>query len=208
MKKTTIIFDFDGTIADSIPFILKAAHELAKKYDFTPPPEEEIDSFKDKPPMEIIKRLKIPLYKVPFLIVEGQQLLHKYMKNVGYVKGMRKVLESLHTKGYTLGLLTSNSKENVEIFLHKQDLRVFDFVYSERSLFGKAPVLEKMMRKFSLKKEEVMYVGDEVRDVDACKKAHVDVVSVTWGFSSKPILKEHGPNHIVDKPEELLKLFV
>lgn len=206
MKKTTIIFDFDGTIADSIPFILKAAHELAKKYNFTPPPEAEIDSFKDKPPMDIIKRLKIPLYKVPFLIVEGQQLLHKYMKEVGYMKGMKNVLETLHERGYQLGLLTSNSKENVDIFIRKHELKVFDFVYSERSLFGKAPVLIKMMRKFGLDRDNVLYVGDEVRDILACDKAQVDIASVTWGFSSKSILKKHNPDHIIDRPEQLLSL--
>jgi phosphoglycolate phosphatase len=49
----------------------------------------------------------------------------------------------------------------------------------------------------------VMYIGDEVRDIDAAKKAEVAAVSVTWGYNTEEVLTKNNPKIIIKTPSEL-----
>ena len=57
-----------------------------------------------------------------------------------------------------------------------------------------------------LKNKEIVYVADETRDIEAAKKAKVRIISVTWGFNSREILKKQNPDFLVDRPEEILRI--
>jgi len=82
----------------------------------------------------------------------------------------------------------------------------FDFIYSDGSLFGKGKILKRVLKKYEFFKRNVVYVGDEVRDIDAAREAGIKIVSVSWGFNSKEVLGSNKPNYIVDTPAELLGL--
>ena len=56
------------------------------------------------------------------------------------------------------------------------------------------------------KAEEIVYIGDEIRDINAAKKAKVKVIAVTWGFNSKEVLSEYQPDALVDQPQELIEV--
>ncbi len=206
MNKKMIIFDFDGTIADSISFIFETANILAEKAGVKKLNTEELNLLRTKSPMEIIKTLKIPLYKIPFLLRDGRRLMHEKMEKIKFVDGMEEVLIELKSRGYRLGILSSNSKENIVKFLKKHRMEIFDFVHSELNLFGKDGALTRIIKENNLNKDEVLYVGDEVRDIESCLKIGLEVVAVTWGFNSRKILQEYHPQHIIDKPEELLMI--
>ena len=105
-----------------------------------------------------------------------------------------------------MGILTSTSEENVRKFLKKNKLELFDFIYSGSSIFGKHKVMKSLLKKQKLKRKEVIYVGDETRDIEAAKKAKVKIISVTWGFNTKQILKKQKPDFLIDKPKELMKI--
>ena len=62
------------------------------------------------------------------------------------------------------------------------------------------------MKSFHLKPVDIVYIGDEVRDVEAAKAMGVKIVSVTWGFQSKQILERGEPDYIAEKPKELEKI--
>ena len=63
-----------------------------------------------------------------------------------------------------------------------------------------------MLREKKFDKKDVLYVGDETRDITAAKKAKIKVVAVTWGFSSRKGLEKYKPDFLIDKPEELLEV--
>lgn len=206
MTKKTVIFDFDGTLADTMPYIYKVANEMAKEYGFPQLSSEEFNALRDKSPYEIIDQLHIPLLKIPFALHRGKQLLNSYMKNVSYIEGMDIVTKSLKTNGFSLGILTSNSRENIDIFLEKYHLDIFDFIYTENNLFGKQFSLRKILKEQKLAINSSIYIGDEVRDIEACQVLELDIISVTWGFSSKAALKKYKPTHIAEKPEDILNI--
>lgn len=105
------------------------------------------------------------------------------------------------------GILTSNSQENVNLFLEANNLQnEFSFVSSTSKLSGKARHLRSICRTFSCLPEHLLYIGDETRDIKACLKAGVPIASVTWGFNDKKILQEARPDHLIDTPQQLTEL--
>ena len=83
---------------------------------------------------------------------------------------------------------------------------LFEFVYSESSLFGKHVVLKRMCSKQNIDPLEVVYVGDEDRDIIAAKKVKIKIIAVTWGFNSKAKLSKEKPDYLVDLPMQIIEV--
>jgi phosphoglycolate phosphatase len=128
------------------------------------------------------------------------------IKTLKVFKGLPGVLTKLKTLGYSLNILTSNSKQNVELFIKQNDLLIFDQVCGDVSLFGKDKAILNFIKQNSLSKDKAIYIGDEIRDVVACKKAGIEIIAVSWGFNSKAGLQKSQPDYLIDKPTNLLSL--
>jgi HAD superfamily hydrolase (TIGR01549 family) len=201
----TIIFDFDGTLADTINLSVKCVNLLAEKYDLEP--IANIKELRKKSIKDIIKEnLELPWYKVIFLIKEVRSLLEDNLDEIKLFSGIKPLLNQLK-KNYTLGIVTSNNTFIVKEVLKKYSLDMFSFIHSDGSLRGKGRIIKKIIQKQNLKPEETIYIGDEVRDIIAIRKAGIKIISVTWGFNSKEILLENKPDFLVDKPKDMLALF-
>ena len=105
-----------------------------------------------------------------------------------------------------LAIISSNRIENIDKFIKHNDLDIFDFVHGKTDLFGKAGYLGKFLDDFDLDSSEVIYVGDEIRDVEACKKAGIKIIGVSWGLHTVEALKKAGVDYIVKKPSEVFKI--
>lgn len=180
-----LLFDFDGTIADSFASFIEIAGKLAKKHNFPPLPLEELEKFRAEDPRALIKQLKIPFYKIPLLAIDMKKMQQEYIPRIHPFAGLPEVLYELKKKGFTLGILTSNGKENVKQFLKNNNLYIFDYIHSDSSLFGKDKAIRNFLKQHTFSKEDVIYVGDEIRDIQACGKVGIKIMSVTWGFNSK-----------------------
>ena len=205
MQKT-IIFDFDGTIADSIPKneeILKVFNKIADENNFKNITFREIGKLRDVGLYESITLLKIPFYKIPFIAKRVRKIVKADETVSKPIKDMPKILNLLKKKGYALGIMTSNKKESVEAFLKKHNLEVFDFVYSGSNLFGKDKVLKNLFKKRKINPKYAIYVGDEIRDIQATKKIGLAIIAVAWGYNSKKGLLKHKPEYVAEKPSEL-----
>lgn len=114
------------------------------------------------------------------------------------------MLEHFYKK-YFVGILTSNTTENVEHFLHKHGLKqFFSDVRSEFQVFGKHTSLKKIVRFHKIKKQQIIYVGDETRDIEASNKARIKSVGVTWGFNSEQALSRFKPFGIANSPQDIV----
>ncbi len=206
MTKKTLVFDFDGTIADSFINFLEIVQSLITKYNLNPISNEELSKLRDLEANVLINKLKIPFYKLPFLARDMKKLQQSQIKTLKVFKGLPDVLTKLKTLGYSLNILTSNSKQNVKLFIKQNDLLIFDQIYGDVSLFGKDKAILKFIKQNSLSQETVIYVGDEIRDIAACKKAGTQIIAVSWGFNSKAGLIKSDPDYLIDKPSELLNI--
>ena len=153
---------------------------------------------------EFFKSLKISNLKLFYFLFKYQRKLVKEISNTKTFDGLPEVLDELKRSGLKMGVCTSNSKKNVKLFLENCNLDVFDFVYSSLDYFRKDRILKKAIKKFKLEKSKVIYVGDEVRDITASRKAGIRVASVTWGYNLESVLSQNNPDYIINQPKDLL----
>jgi phosphoglycolate phosphatase len=90
--------------------------------------------------------------------------------------------------------------------LERYDLNIFDFINTSIRIWGKSKGLKNLISKNGFAVEDIVYVGDETRDIDAAKKVGVRVAAVTWGYNSYEKLASHNPDYIIQKPQDLLTL--
>jgi len=206
-NKTSFIFDFDGTIADSIPLIFSVIKKVGPEYGYGVLTDEDIAWIREHHYRDLLKRYKIPLYKIPFFLARGRYEIEQIIHTVKPCVGMIDFLQELKATGKNLGILSSSKKDMILKFLERHNIvSLFDFVHSELNIFGKDKALISVMAKNKIQKDQAVYFGDEIRDIEACRKIGVDIVSVSWGFNAKDALLDHNAQVVVDSPEEILKL--
>ena len=203
---TSLLFDFDGTIADSFPLIVDLFYELTEQQPIVD--EQRINRLRQLPFRKVVKELDVPFHRVPGLIVRGKSLMQRRIGEVKPFPQIEQVLRDLRADGHRLFILSSNSEENIRKFLRKEKIEdYFEDVQGGASLLAKAHAIKKIMHKNELDPKDCVYIGDEVRDITAAKKAGVRVVSVAWGFNDRKALAKHKPFALVYRPTELIELF-
>jgi phosphoglycolate phosphatase len=198
-----LIFDFDGTLANTLSAIIKLINGHAQEYQIKPLEDKDVENLRGMSNLDIVRKYHIPLVKIPSLILRTQKELHKKIDQVELFPGIRDLILGLKRRGFRLGILTTNSRENVLKLLRARDLDVFDFIHAESNFLGKTRALLHLLHKHGLRKDEVIYVGDETRDIEACHHAGVAVIAVSWGFNRKDVLRAKNPTFLVDSPVEI-----
>jgi phosphoglycolate phosphatase len=207
MTQKIIIFDFDGTIADTLDALVSIANRLAVEFGYIQITPEELALLRNLTSREIIKYSGISVFKIPFLVKKVKGKLKDKIHEFKPISGIQEALIELQNEGYKLGIITSNSQENVTEFLKNNALDgLFDFIYSGVTIFGKTTIINNVLRQKQFKPQEVIYVGDETRDIEASKKANIKVIAVTWGFNSPEALAKQKPDFLINHPSELLKV--
>jgi len=207
MTQKAIIFDFDGTIADTVDALVSIANRLAEEFGYIPITPKELALLKNLNSREIIKYSGISIFKIPFLVKKVKTELKKKIPELKPIPGIKEALIVLKNEGNRLGIITSNSQENVTEFLKANDLdNLFDFIYSGVTIFGKTTIINNVLKQQQIKLQEVIYVGDETRDIEASKKANIKVIAVAWGFNSPEVLARQNPDFLAHQPRELLEI--
>ena len=204
----TIVFDFDGTIADTLSVVIRIANKFAEHYGYKKIPLSDLPKLREKKPSQVLKHLGISIFKLPIVARKISFEMNKEIVHLETAVDLRKTLMNLKEKGCVLGILTTNSRENVMEFLKNNNLELFDFVYAGRAVYGKSRLLKKLMKDKTIPHEDPIYVGDEIRQVEAAKKAGIPVIGVSWGYNSKDALQKAKPDHVVEKPEELQEIIL
>ncbi len=207
MKQKIIIFDFDGTIADSLEMLVTISNRLAVQFGYKQTSQIELARLKNLTSREIIKQSGISIFKVPFLLRKVKTEMSPEIKTLSLFAGMREVLIELDNIGHKLVIISSNSKSNILAFLEHNNLEnIFYYIYSGTTVFGKDKVINKFTRQENIDIADVVYVGDETRDIEAAKKSNVVAIAVSWGFNTKEALAKQNPDFLIDQPQELINV--
>lgn len=200
-----IVFDFDGTLVDSKAVFVSIYNELAQKDGYTVMTPDNIDALRAMGIKERCTYLKIPFYRIPFI---ASKFLKQYTASVPLLEfnpSVEDLLNGLADKNIPFAVLSSNSKSNISSFFEKKGLAVPD-IFCSSNIFGKDRVLAKFLSAKKLKPSEILYVGDEERDVTACNKLGIHIAWVTWGYDTQEALDNVSPDYIIHTPKELKKL--
>ena len=199
-----VVFDFDGTIADTIDLSIRIYNKIAPEYNCKTLDPGDRHLLSTRKPQELMHEAGITSLKLPKLVMRVRKELGRHIHEAQPCPGIVTALEEIRMAGYKTGVLTSNSRENVDWFCtHNFSRGTFDFVYSGRNLFGKDRVIRRMLEIEQIRPDRVVYVGDETRDIVACKKAGIPVISVCWGLNQLEVLAAMNPDKIADQPGEL-----
>ena len=204
------VFDFDGTLADTLTEALEIVNRLAPSYGFDPISREFAESLRGYGAREVIARVGVKPRVLPQLHLEIRRLLKDRIAMVNPFNGIPDAIANLAGGSVRLGVLTSNSADNVRSFLDRTGLLPhFQFVIGASSLFGKARHLRKIISTelAGVPVSEIAYIGDEVRDIQAAQKAGLRSIAVSWGLNTRDALAATNPHHIVDSPHELSATF-
>lgn len=207
-KKTTILFDFDGTLADTMMLIHDVFNRLSGVYRYPRLKEEDIESHRHLSLREFIAQHGIPLWKVPLIAIHARRMMHGEMDKIMPPKGLVDVLTNMHDSGrYVMDILTSNRRNNVLKFLSQHHIGWFDEVESTHAILSKKRRVEKYIRRKGLDPSTVFYVGDTTIDVESARHAGAKTVAVSWGLNTPEALAKACPDYLVDDPAELLDIF-
>lgn len=206
--KPILVFDFDGTISDSVEAMFESVNDLSKILGFRKIKNEEYASFRKMSTEEIIKELGIPKDLIPRIIDGIHKGLKKRANSLKPVDGMVDTLKFLAKNGYPMYIVTSNTKANVESFIKKFKIYYFSGIYPEGGYYGKSNLINKFIKDLGAGKDSVVFIGDEVRDIEAGKECKIKTAAVTWGLNGKKALNKKHPDWLIDTPKQLMNIFI
>jgi phosphoglycolate phosphatase len=203
MKYRLVIFDSDGTLADTLPWMRSQFNELAAEHGFRRVESHEYERFRDLHGMALLRELGLPLWKLPRVVSAMRRRMTEHTGEFRLFPGIPEALERLAKAGVQLAMVSSNSRANVERVLGADNVKRMTRMNCGVSMFGKAAQLRQVTRQCGVPREQVIYIGDELRDGDAARQAGVVFGAVTWGQHSEEALRARHPTEIFTTPDEI-----
>ena len=212
-KKKAVVFDFDGTLSNSFPLVagkITEAIAMFRKEELT---EEENNSIYGPTEEGIILKLIKDKGEAKECFLRYLDLYNEYHEELlpDFIPGIRELLEELNKRNIPVFLLTGRSKESTMITLTKFNaFKYFKAIYTG-GLYGevKEELLNELASIHHYNKEDLVYIGDSLHDVPQCRRANVDIISVSYANThSYKKLEEINKGNVAKTVEELkAKLF-
>lgn len=164
------------------------------------------EDFRNMDIREIMRNLRISYFRLPFLLRKARRNVQNQILELSPIPNIEDVLLQLKKDKVTLGILTSNSMKNVVLYLKKHRINLFDFIYTANNVFGKNRHLKIILEKSGVDPKDVIYIGDELRDIEAAKKASIESVAVAWGYNHSSVLEKMCPTALCSSIPELVNV--
>ena len=207
-KKKAVVFDFDGTLSNSFPLVagkITEAIAMFRKEELT---EEENNSIYGPTEEGIILKLIKDKGEAKECFLRYLDLYNEYHEELlpDFIPGIRELLEELNKRNIPVFLLTGRSKESTMITLTKFNaFKYFKAIYTG-GLYGevKDELLNELASIHHYNKEDLVYIGDSLHDVPQCRRANVDIISVSYANTdSYQKLEEINKGNVAKTVEEL-----
>jgi len=204
-QKRLVIFDFDGTLADSVEWFYRVLNDVARHHRFRETTPEEREELRRQTPLQILEALGVPKWKVPIIAKHLRRLAAENLHQIEVYAWAGELLEQLKQEGLYLAVVTSNSEANVRAIL-AGSANLIDIYETGSSLFGKSKKFKRVLKQLKLSSAQAISVGDEVRDVDAARRVGIDCIAVGWGLSHPDALLAANAGALAKTPQDLAAL--
>lgn len=204
MKYKTLIFDFDGTLADTRESILQTMKFVAHSYNIQTVDEKLIESLIGLP----LKTTFETVFLLDESVIHDATLLYRehydeiVIETVSLFEGVKDTLIDFHDKGINLTVASSKGKKSLIKILQKQSIYdIFSFIGGEEDAENKKPapdIVNLIMDKFNYHPNECLVVGDTIFDIEMGQRANVDTCGVTYGNNRREQLEIQKPTYIID----------
>lgn len=212
-----LIFDLDGTLADTIPAITEAVNMTMEQLSFPTHTNEEIRNYIGRGPRHLISEALPKEISItqPKTVDKALELYNKayaktYLNTNSLYDGLEEVIITL-SKYYKIAVLSNKQDEYVKNLV-KQLLPEGICEIARGTVNGKPAkpspdVALKILEELGVSNYECMLIGDSDIDIQTAQNAEMDYLSVSWGYVSKTKLLMKGAEEIINSPEELLEYF-
>lgn len=199
-----VVFDFDGTLADSFPWFVSALEAVGPRYRLRPVPDDEREALRRLGAREVMARLGLPWWKVPLVARAVRRRMHADAHRIALFPGVPAMLDALRASGVRTGIVTSNAHRNVEAILGRDLLGGVDALVCDVAVLGKARALRRLLRDRGVAAIDALYVGDELRDADAARAVGMPFLGVAWGYTHPDALRMAATRGVVATPDALV----
>lgn len=215
MKYDIVMFDLDGTILDTLEDLTGSLNAVFKTKGYKERTIEEVRSFVGNGVFKLIERA-VPvgtshddIYKT-FMTFSEYYQKHCSIKTKPY-EGIKEVIETLKNNGCMV-VVISNKIDEAVVSLCKQHFgSLIDIAVGDKIGIPRKPnpaMVEFILERTGISNKKAIYIGDSEVDIETAKNAHMDGISVSWGFKDYDFLVNAGATTIVSKPSELIDLIL
>lgn len=196
--RAAIIFDFDGTLVDDESIVVNTFNDFAADYGISA--VSKVSEIREKVYYRPISALRL-------LCVRNElktRILDAIEAQIDYFVidiEMANLLNELHEKKISMGILTTNRTTTVKKFLlaNKIDEEIFMFIESNDN---KRKRLKELLIEYNIDGHSSYYVLDQTTDIDVAKNL-TGTIAVSWGYDDKFTLAKKSPTHVIDRPDEI-----
>lgn len=198
-----VIFDFDGTLADSWPMMGQAMIEAADRFGYRRLTPEDMQDLRGQDNRAVMQALGVTMWQLPRIAVHMRQVAREQADRIGLFPGVPELLHGLAGAGVRTAIVSSNGEDVVRQVLGTDLSRLVDDFGCGAAIFGKAAKFRTVVRRAGLGPAQAIGVGDEARDIDAARAAGIAAGAVTWGYATPDLLRSRAPSHVFRTMEDM-----
>lgn len=199
-----VIFDFDGTLADTYPWFMSIFDEFAIRYKLPRLEQSALDALRKFDIKYITKKYRIPFWKMTRMGTHLKKRMASEIEQIQLVDGMQGVIDELHDRGVRMAVVSSNAEGNVRQVLGEHNAPYFEVFECGVKLGGKKVKFEKILRRTGVAPDRTLSLGDELRDLKASRQAGIGFGAVAWGYADAETLQSHLPDALFEHPDEII----
>lgn len=207
MRYPLVIFDFDGTLADSFPWVLKTMDEVSDRFKFRRVRDGELEELRYCDAREVMRRLGVPRWKLPMIARYVRTRMAADVDQIGLFPGAGEMIDQLADAGLRLAVVSANGEATIRAVLGAHARRI-SAVSGGVSLFGKRGKLLRMSRLAGVEPRRVMVIGDELRDLNAAKAARMAFGAVSWGLTRPEAMEAGKPDALFHQMSDIPKVLL
>lgn len=208
-----ILFDFDGTLANTAPGIVLTMQKTFQEMCLPIPTDEEVRHTIGLPLKKCVQTLGqlsdkeaeegTAIYRKLFPVYE--------IEHISIFPGVSETLSLLFSQGIRMAICTSRNKFSLDSILQRYALENYfeTILTADTHQLNPKPAPDMalvLMERLQVNASQTLVVGDTTFDIEMGNRAHCTTVAVTYGNHSRQQLLSANPTHIIDRFDQIVEI--
>lgn len=213
MSIKCILFDLDGTLANTLGDIAVNLNRALAKNSFPTHDEKKVISFINNGAVRLVKSAMPKEHTEEEFLSTFNDYQNFYLNNLvekTYLyDGIEELIKNLKSEGFLLGVVTNKPDTHAQPIVSHFFKNTFDYVCGSKEGYAKKPdadVIKRAANALNCDISQMVLVGDSSVDVQTAKNAGIISIGVLYGFAQEQSFKDISPDHTAECAEDILKI--